>query len=135
MGSGGSIVVTASLNAVQAGKSMGAYCCSKAAVAMLVQVAALELGGAGVRVNAVGPGLVRTGLTDGVFSLPTIVDEYVENAPLGRYAEPEEIAALVAFLASDDAAFVSGSLHLVDGGASTGRYPDIPARIAEMGGG
>ena len=58
MGEGGSIVVTASLNAVQAGIGMGAYCASKAGVAMLVEVAALELGPKGIRVNAVGPGLV-----------------------------------------------------------------------------
>lgn len=129
---GGSIVVTASLNAVQAGPGMGAYCTSKAGVTMLVQVAAMELGPAGIRVNAVGPGLVRTGLTDGMFSLPAIVDEYEENTPLGRHANPEEIANLVAFLVSDEAAYISGSLYLVDGGAHTMRYPNIPARLAEL---
>jgi NAD(P)-dependent dehydrogenase (short-subunit alcohol dehydrogenase family) len=128
---GGSIVVTASLNAVQPGAGMAAYCVSKAGVAMLVEVAALELGPSGIRVNAVGPGLVRTGLTEAAFLLPSIVDEYRENTPLGRYAEPDEIANLVAFLASDEAGFISGSLHLVDGGAHTMRYPDIPARLAE----
>ena len=112
MSAGGSIVVTASLNAVQAGVGMGAYCASKAGVAMLVQVAALELGPRGIRVNAVGPGLVRTNLTEGAFAIPGIVDDYVENTPLGRYASPEEIAGLVAFLASDEAGFISGSLHL-----------------------
>jgi 3-oxoacyl-[acyl-carrier protein] reductase len=131
---GGSIVVTASLNAVQPGPGMGAYCTSKAGAAMLVQVAAMELGPAGIRVNAVGPGLVRTGLTDGMFSLPAIVDEYEENTPLGRHASPEEIANLVAFLSSDEAAYISGSLYLVDGGAHTMRYPDIPARLAELDG-
>ena len=125
MPAGGSIVVTASLNAVQPGIGMGAYCASKAGLAMLVQVAALELGPAGIRVNAVGPGLVRTGLTEGAFLLPAIRDGYVENTPLGRHAEPEEIASLVTFLASDDAAYISGSLHLVDGAAHTMRYPDL----------
>jgi NAD(P)-dependent dehydrogenase (short-subunit alcohol dehydrogenase family) len=125
MGEGGSIVVTASLNAVQAGVGMGAYCSSKAGVAMLTQVAALELGPAGIRVNAVGPGLVRTPLTEGGFAFPGIVDGYVENTPLGRYATPEEIAGLVAWLASDEASYVSGSLYLIDGGAHTMRYPDL----------
>jgi NAD(P)-dependent dehydrogenase (short-subunit alcohol dehydrogenase family) len=134
MAGGGSIVVTASLNAVQAGAGMGAYCCSKAGVAMLTQVAALELGPSGIRVNAVGPGLVRTQLTEGAFLLPAIVDEYEENTPLGRYATPEEIANVVAFLASDEAGFVSGSLYLIDGGAHTMRYPDIPARLADFAG-
>jgi NAD(P)-dependent dehydrogenase (short-subunit alcohol dehydrogenase family) len=134
MAGGGSIVVTASLNAVQAGAGMGAYCCSKAGVAMLTQVAALELGPSGIRVNAVGPGLVRTQLTEGAFLLPAIVDEYEENTPLGRHATPEEIANVVAFLASDEAGFVSGSLYLIDGGAHTMRYPDIPARLADFAG-
>lgn len=125
MGRGGSIVVTASLNAVQAGTGMGAYCASKAGVAMLVQVAAMELGPAGIRVNAIGPGLVRTALTEGAFAFPAVVDGYVENTPLGRHADPEDVAGLVTFLASDDAAYVSGSLYLVDGGAHTMRYPDI----------
>lgn len=125
MGEGGSIVVTASLNAVQPGIGMGAYCTSKAGVAMLVQVAALELGHRGIRVNAVGPGLVRTGLTEGAFGLPGIVEGYEENTPLGRHAQPEEIAGLVAYLASDEASFVSGSLQLIDGGAHTMRYPDL----------
>ena len=125
MTEGGSIVITASLNAVQAGVGMGAYCSSKAGVAMLAQVAALELGPAGIRVNAVGPGLVRTALTEAAFALPGVADGYVENTPLGRYATPEEIAGLVAWLASDEAAYVSGSLYLVDGGAHTMRYPDL----------
>jgi NAD(P)-dependent dehydrogenase (short-subunit alcohol dehydrogenase family) len=134
MGEGGSIVVTASLNAVQAGIGMGAYCASKAGVAMLVEVAALELGPKGIRVNAVGPGLVRTGLTEGAFALPGIAEEYVENTPLGRYSAPEEIAGLVAFLASDEAGFISGSLHLIDGAAHTKRYPDILGALESLGG-
>ena len=134
MPAGSSIVVTSSLNAVQAGVGMGAYCASKAGVAMLVQVAALELGPAGIRVNAVGPGLVRTNLTEGAFSLPGIVEEYEENTPLGRHAGPDEIANLVAFLASDEAGFISGSLHLVDGAAHTKRYPDILGTLESLGG-
>jgi NAD(P)-dependent dehydrogenase (short-subunit alcohol dehydrogenase family) len=128
---GGSIVVTASLNAVQPGLGMSAYCASKAGIKMLVEVAALELGGAGIRVNAIGPGLVRTGLTEGVWLVPSIVDEFRENTPLDRYSTPEEIANLVVFLSSEEAAFISGSFYLIDGGAHTMRYPDIPARIAE----
>lgn len=133
MTAGSSIVVTASLNAVQAGTGMAAYCASKAGVAMLVKIAALELGPAGIRVNAVGPGLVITPLTEGLTLFPNVIEEYVENAPLGRYAAPEEIAGVVAFLASDEAACVSGALHLVDGGAHLKRYPDILGGIESLG--
>jgi NAD(P)-dependent dehydrogenase (short-subunit alcohol dehydrogenase family) len=131
MEAGGSIVVTTSLNAVQPGVGMSAYCAAKSAATMLVEVAALELGPAGIRVNAIGPGLVRTGLTDAMWLLPPVVEEFEENTPLGRYATPEEIAELVAFLASEKAGYINGSLYLVDGGAHTMRYPNIPARIAE----
>jgi NAD(P)-dependent dehydrogenase (short-subunit alcohol dehydrogenase family) len=129
MTDGGAIVVTASLNAVQPGRGMSAYCAAKAGAAMLVQVAAMELGPAGIRVNAIAPGLVRTGLTAGMWLMPEIVDEYVENAPIGRSATPDEIANLVAFLASDEAGFMTGGLHLIDGGAATKRYPDVLGRV------
>lgn len=125
---GGAIVVTASLSAVQPGHGMAAYCSSKAGVAMLAQVAALELGSAGIRVNAVGPGLVRTGLTEGAFHFSGVVEEFVDNTPLGRPGDVDEVAAVVAFLASDEATYVSGSLYLVDGGAHTQRYPNMLTR-------
>lgn len=124
---GGAMVTTASLNAVQAGTGMSAYCAAKGGVKMLMEVTALELGPRNVRVNAVGPGLVHTGLTDLVFHVPHIVDEYVENAPMGRYAQPEEVAGLVAYLCSDEASYISGTLQLIDGGAHLKRYPDVLA--------
>lgn len=128
---GASIILTASLNAVQPASGMSAYCCSKAGLTMLAQVAALELGPKGIRVNAIGPGLVRTGLTDAMWSMPAIVDEFDENAPLRTTTSADDVANLVAFLASDEAASLSGSLHLIDRAAHTKRYPDVPARLAE----
>jgi NAD(P)-dependent dehydrogenase (short-subunit alcohol dehydrogenase family) len=122
---GGSIVLTASLNAVQPASGMSAYCCSKSGLAMLTNVAAMELGPSGIRVNAVAPGLVRTGLTEGMWLMPPIVDEFVENAPLGTHPTADDVANLVAFLASDESCHISGSLHLIDGGAHTKRYPDV----------
>jgi NAD(P)-dependent dehydrogenase (short-subunit alcohol dehydrogenase family) len=124
MTDGGSIVAIASLNAVQPGRGMAAYCAAKAGVVALVGVAALELGPVGIRVNAVAPGLVRTSMTEPLWSVPGMVEGYTDNTALGRYAEPHDIAAAVAFLASDDASFVTGETLLVDGGAHHLRYPD-----------
>lgn len=133
-GGGGSIVTMASLNAVQPGRGMAAYCAAKAGVVALTEVAALELGPAGIRVNAVAPGLIRTQATAGMWHVPGVVEEYVANAPLGRFAEPEEVAAVVLFLASDEAGFVSGSTYGVDGGARTRRYPDLIAALERLPG-
>ena len=131
MPDGGSIIITASLNAVQPAAGMGAYCCSKAALAMLAQVAALELGPQGIRVNAIAPGLVRTGLTGGMFAVPSVIAEFADNAPLARETTPDDVASLVAFLACDEASSITGTLQLIDGGAHTRRYPDLLARFAE----
>ncbi len=68
---------------------------------------------------------MRTGLTGPLWMIPPVVEAYEENTPLGRHAQPDEIANLVTFLASDESAFISGSQYLVDGGAHTMRYPDV----------
>ncbi|MBL7496171.1 SDR family oxidoreductase [Frankia sp. CNm7] len=133
-GRGGSIVTMASLNAIQPGRGMGAYCAAKAGVVALTEVAALELGRHGIRVNAIAPGLVRTTLTEGMWSIPGIVDEFLDNTPLGRFSEPEEIANVALFLASDEASFVSGSLYSADGGGSTRRYPDMIGALERLRG-
>jgi NAD(P)-dependent dehydrogenase (short-subunit alcohol dehydrogenase family) len=135
MTDGGSIVVTASLNATQAARGMSAYGCSKAALGMLTQIAALELGPRRIRVNAVAPGLVRTGLTDAMWLVPGVVDEYDENAPLDTTTSPDDVANLVTFLASDESASMTGTLQPIDRGAHMMRYPDMPARFAEAAGG
>ncbi len=127
---GGSIVATSSLNAVQASNGMSAYCATKAGLAMLVQVAALELGPGGIRVNAIAPGLVRTPLTDAMWLLPSIVEDFDENAPLETQTSAEDVASLVTFLASDESTSISGTLQLIDRGAHTKRYPDLPAHFA-----
>lgn len=128
----GSIVVTASLNAIQPGRGMGAYCSAKAGVAMLTEVAALEMGPSGVRVNAIAPGLVITGATEPLRDIPGVIEEYVENTPLGRYGEVDEIAQVATFLASDQSSFMNGAFLSVDGGARTRRYPDVIAGIERL---
>ncbi len=124
MADGGSIIAIASISAVQPGRAVSAYCASKAGVVALVDVASLELGPRGIRVNAVAPGLVRTPATEPIWSIPGMVEGYVDNTALGRYGEADDVAGAVAFLASDDASFITGTTLLVDGGAHHLSYPD-----------
>jgi 3-oxoacyl-[acyl-carrier protein] reductase len=131
MPAGGSIILTASLNAVQPARGMSAYCCAKAGLAMLAEVAALELGPRQIRVNSVGPGLVRTPLTNPMWTMPALVADFDENAPLDTTTSPDDVANLVTFLASDESSSITGSLHLIDRGAHSKRYPDLPAHFSE----
>jgi NAD(P)-dependent dehydrogenase (short-subunit alcohol dehydrogenase family) len=124
-GATASIIATASLNATQPARGMSAYCSAKAAVAMLVQVAAMELGPLGVRCNAIAPGLIDTPGAQLLFQMPGIVDQFVENTTVKRFGKPDDVANLAVFLASDESSFVSGSLYELDGGGHTGRFPDL----------
>ncbi|MGW4368370.1 SDR family NAD(P)-dependent oxidoreductase [Nocardia takedensis] len=129
---GGSIICIASLNGRQPGAGMASYCAAKAGVLMLVEVAALELAERGVRVNAISPGLVDTPLVAGISLVPGLTEEYLDNTPLGRSGQPEEIADMVAFLASDRARWMTGSAVDLNGGAHLRRYPDVLKRISAM---
>jgi NAD(P)-dependent dehydrogenase (short-subunit alcohol dehydrogenase family) len=121
----GSIIATASLNATQPGRGMSAYCSGKAGIAMLVQVAAMELGPHGVRCNAIAPGLIKTPGSQMLFEMQGIADDFVENTTIKRYGDPDDVANLALFLASDESSYASGSLYELDGGGHTGRYPDL----------
>ncbi|WP_344735146.1 SDR family NAD(P)-dependent oxidoreductase [Nocardioides fonticola] len=127
MDAGGSVVLLSSLNASAPGTGLAAYCAAKAGLDMLVQVAALELGPRGVRVNAVAPGLVPTPLTAPALDIDGIEDDYLAGMPLGRAGTPAEIAAAVAYLA--DAGWVTGETLRLDGGAHLRAYPDLVARV------
>lgn len=129
---GGSITVISSLNGRQPGAGMGAYCAAKAGVTMLVEVAALELAPRKIRVNAISPGLVDTPLTEGLALVPGLVDEYLENTPLGRSGRPEEVADMAAYLASEKAAWITGSAFDLNGGAHLQRYPDVLGKIRAL---
>src|SRR6202012_4722847 len=81
---GGALVSISTLNGRQPAAAMSAYCAAKAGLSMLTEVAALELAPQGIRVNAVAPGFVHTPLTEPATHIPGVVDEYIENTPLGR---------------------------------------------------
>ena len=85
--SGGSLINTASLNSIQATEGLAAYCSAKAGVAMLTKVSALELGRHNIRVNSIGPGLIRTPLTEGMRDVPGLEDAFAAEAPLGRIGD------------------------------------------------
>jgi NAD(P)-dependent dehydrogenase (short-subunit alcohol dehydrogenase family) len=114
--SGGSIVNVSSINGVKAAPLQGVYSMTKAAVISMTQTLAQELGHAGIRVNAVCPGLVETKFASIMVNTPEISERYTDRAPLGRWAQPEEITGLVTYLASDDASYVTGQHWVIDGG-------------------
>lgn len=128
LGEGGSITSLTSLNARQPGAGMAAYCSAKAGLAMLTEVAALELGPRGIRVNAVSPGLVVTPLTAPALDIDGIEDDYLANTPLGRSGTPEEVAEAVLFCAR--AAWLTGEVMDLNGGAHLMRYPDLLGHVA-----
>lgn len=124
-GTGGAIVNIASLNARQPAEGMAAYCAAKAGVAMLTEVAALELARHGIRVNAIAPGLVRTPLTEPLRAVPGVEAAFLAETPLGRVGEPEEVAALAVYLVSPAASWMTGQTVGLDGGASLRKYPPL----------
>jgi NAD(P)-dependent dehydrogenase (short-subunit alcohol dehydrogenase family) len=119
---GGAIVCTASVAGIRSGAGGPAYSASKAGVINLVQTAAQQLSTSNVRVNAICPGLIETGMTRRAFEYAR--DKGVEEKlgqlnPLRRAGQPEEIAQVAAFLASDAASYVNGQAWVVDGGLSS----------------
>ncbi|WP_417530898.1 SDR family NAD(P)-dependent oxidoreductase [Marinobacter lipolyticus] len=115
----GSIVNTASVAGIRSGAGGNAYSASKAGVINLTMTAACDLGMDNVRVNAVCPGLVETGMTQAVFDYARANEKAHKlgsRCELRRYGAPEEIAAAILFLASDDASYITGQALPVDGG-------------------
>jgi NAD(P)-dependent dehydrogenase (short-subunit alcohol dehydrogenase family) len=124
----GAIVAVGSMSGSNPHANLGAYGPSKAAVIMLVQVLAQEFGRDGVRVNAVSPGMVRTGMTARVYADQKIAAERDALVPIGRVATPEDMADVVAFLLGPDARYINGHDLVVDGGIAgnfLGRLPGI----------
>ena len=121
----GALVATASIAAREPAAPVGAYASSKAALVMLVRQLAYEWGPDGIRCNCVSPGTTHTGMTDATYSDPARRAERASHLPLRRVSEPEEVAAVIAFLAGPDASYVTGIDVLVDGGLGTSLLPAV----------
>lgn len=119
---GGSVICTASVAGLRSGAGGAAYSASKAGVINLVQTAAQQLSGSGIRVNAICPGLIETGMTKPMYDMARERGQegrIGELNPLRRGGEPEEIAQAALFLASDESSYVNGAALVVDGGLSS----------------
>lgn len=111
---GGSIVNTASMASMVAFRQMVAYCAAKGAVLMMTKTTAVEYAAKGIRVNAICPGVIRTGITTHIPK--KYIDAVAKVTPMGRIAEAAEVAELAVFLGSNESAFITGTSVLIDGG-------------------
>jgi len=119
----GSIINIASIEGLEGNEGGTAYNASKGGVVLLTKNMAMDYGRKGIRVNAVCPGFIETPLAKTVFEgevMEGYLQKIIANTQLGRYGQPEEIAAAALFLASDDASFVTGHSLVVDGGLTAG---------------
>jgi NAD(P)-dependent dehydrogenase (short-subunit alcohol dehydrogenase family) len=112
----GSIINIDSIGAAHPGPFVSPYCAAKAAVVNLTWVLAQEWGSAGVRVNAVSPGWVRTEINQAIFSQPELAESIARRVPLGRWGEPGDVAGVAVWLASDASSYVTGAHIPIDGG-------------------
>ncbi len=131
----GSIIATASVAGLRANAGPVAYSAAKSTVVSLAQTLSFQLYGSGVRINAICPGLIETGMTDHVFKAVPSREESIGAKlarfnPLDRAGHPDEIARVTLFLGSDDSSYVNGQAWAVDGGLSAG-HAFLPSRVGQ----
>lgn len=129
---GGSFVAISSIAALLSHPWFGAYGPAKAAINMLCRQAADELGPSNVRVNSVCPGLIRTELVAMITEGGPVLDSYVENTPLPRLGEPDDVAALVGFLVGPESTWLTGQAIAVDGGQTLRRGPSLANELEPL---
>jgi NAD(P)-dependent dehydrogenase (short-subunit alcohol dehydrogenase family) len=115
---GGKIINLASIAGLRPSPGMGVYGISKAAIIMLTQVLALELGASNIQVNAIAPGIIRTRFSQLLWQTPQIAEPTLARLPLGRFGEANDVAGLAQYLACSQGDYVNGSVFVVDGGLS-----------------
>jgi NAD(P)-dependent dehydrogenase (short-subunit alcohol dehydrogenase family) len=125
-GVAGSIVNITSMNGVAPGPNAGAYGATKAAIGLLTQQMAIEWGPERIRVNAVAPGLIDAGMSEPIYADPEFRQRRSSKVPLGRLGTADDVAAAVLFLGSDDAAYISGQVLLVDGAVAHNMIGQLP---------
>lgn len=116
---GGSVINISSIGGIKPERMIGMYSASKAALINLSQAMAQDWGQHGVRVNIIAPGLIKTKFSAALWQNDAITKQFLERVPLGRLGEPEDIAGIAIFLASDAAAYCTGGVYMVDGGYIT----------------
>lgn len=126
---GGSIVLTSSTAAKMPFGYLAGYHIAKAGVEALVRAAAEELGAAGIRVNAIRPGMTRSGDTAPMFDNPALLAPFLPEYPLGRLGEPRDMAGAVRFLIGPESAWITGQSIAVDGGNELRRNPDLTPMV------
>ena len=122
----GCVINVTSMNGVAAGPNAGAYGSSKAGVALLTSQMAIEWGPSGIRVNAVAPGLIDAGMSEPIYADPVVRAARESKVPLGRLGVASDIADVVLFLASDQAAYIHGQNIVVDGGVTGSVIAHLP---------
>jgi glucose 1-dehydrogenase len=121
-GGGGRLIAMASIMAEWGGAATPAYTATKAGVRQVVKAFAMACGRHGITCNAIAPGMIETGMTERVRAVPALVDSFVDRTPVGRIGQPADVAGVAAFLASDEASFVTGAMVVIDGGITAGPY-------------
>ncbi len=131
MAAGGAIVCISSTAATMPFPWLSGYCASKAGLEAFVRSAADELASAGIRLNAVRPGLTRSEATAGMFASDAVIEAFRAQIPLGRTGEASDIAGGVRYLAGPESSWVTGQCFNIDGGQCLRRHPDMTDSVAQ----
>jgi NAD(P)-dependent dehydrogenase (short-subunit alcohol dehydrogenase family) len=116
---GGKIINLASIAGLRPSPGLGVYGVSKAAIIMLTQILALELGPMNIQVNAIAPGIIKTRFSQLLWQTPQFSEPILSRLPLSRFGEPEDVSGLAQYLASSAADYVTGAVFIVDGGMNS----------------